>query len=208
MISMTPEQKAREAIDQRLIQSGWILQDMRQLNPMAAPGVAVREFPTSTGPVDYALFIDGIPVGVVEAKADEKGENITTAEAQSSRYARSTFKWVKADYRIWFAYEATGKLTRFTDYKDQKYRSRRIFSFHRPESLRELLKQDDTIRNNMKRFPPLDTTGFRDCQVTAIHNLEKSFGENRPRALIQMATGAGKTFTAITAVYTMERQGR
>ena len=48
---MTPEQKAREAIDQRLIQSGWILQDMRQLNPMAAPGVAVREFPTSTGPV-------------------------------------------------------------------------------------------------------------------------------------------------------------
>ena len=103
---MTPEQKAREAIDQRLIQSGWILQDMRQLNPMAAPGVAVREFPTSTGPVDYALFIDGIPIGVVEAKADEKGENITTAEAQSSRYARSTFKWVKTDYRIRFAYEA------------------------------------------------------------------------------------------------------
>ena len=198
---MTPEQKAREAIDQRLIQSGWILQDMRQLNPMAAPGVAVREFPTSTGPVDYALFIDGIPIGVVEAKADEKGENITTAEAQSSRYARSTFKWVKTDYRIRFAYEATGKLTRFTDYKDQKYRSRRIFSFHRPESLRELLKQDDTTRNNMKHFPPLDTTGFRDCQITAIRNLEQSFGENRPRALIQMATGAGKTFTAITAVY-------
>lgn len=198
---MTPEQKAREAIDQRLIQSGWILQDMRQLNPMAAPGVAVREFRTSTGPVDYALFIDGIPVGVVEAKADEKGENITTAEAQSSRYARSTFKWVKTDYRIRFAYEATGKLTRFTDYKDQKYRSRRIFSFHRPESLRELLRQGDTIRNNMKRFPPLDTSGFRDCQITAIRNLEQSFGENRPRALIQMATGAGKTFTAITAVY-------
>ena len=131
---MTPEQKAREAIDQRLIQSGWILQDMRQLNPMAAPGVAVREFPTSTGPVDYALFIDGIPIGVVEAKADEKSENITTAEAQSSRYARSTFKWVKTDYRIRFAYEATGKLTRFTDYKDQKYRSRRIFPWTPPGS--------------------------------------------------------------------------
>ena len=56
---MTPEQKAREAIDQRLIQAGWILQDMRQLNPMAGPGVAVREFPTSTGPVDYAPA-DGI----------------------------------------------------------------------------------------------------------------------------------------------------
>lgn len=198
---MTPEQKAREAIDQRLTQSGWILQDMRQLNPMAGPGVAVREFPTSTGPVDYALFVDGTPVGVVEAKADEKGQDITTVEGQSSRYAGSTFKWVKTGYTIRFAYEATSKLTRFTDYADQKYRSRPIFSFHRPESLRALLKADDTIRNNMKHFPPFDTTGFRSCQITAIQNLERSFAENRPRALVQMATGAGKTFTAITAVY-------
>ena len=198
---MTPEQKAREAIDQRLTQSGWILQDMRQLNPVAGPGVAVREFPTSTGPVDYALFVDGTPVGVVEAKADEKGQDITTVEGQSSRYAGSTFKWVKTGYTIRFAYEATSKLTRFTDYTDQKYRSRPIFSFHRPESLRALLKADDTIRNNMKHFPLFDTTGFRSCQITAIQNLERSFAENRPRALVQMATGAGKTFTAITAVY-------
>lgn len=198
---MTPEQKAREAIDQRLTQSGWILQDMRQLNPVAGPGVAVREFPTSTGPVDYALFVDGTPVSVVEAKADEKGQDITTVEGQSSRYAGSTFKWVKTGYTIRFAYEATSKLTRFTDYADQKYRSRPIFSFHRPESLRALLKADDTIRNNMKHFPPFDTTGFRSCQITAIQNLERSFAENRPRALVQMATGAGKTFTAITAVY-------
>ena len=198
---MTPEQKAREAIDQRLTQSGWILQDMRQLNPVAGPGVAVREFPTSTGPVDYALFVDGTPVGVVEAKADEKGQDITTVEGQSSRYAGSTFKWVKTGYTIRFAYEATSKLTRFTDYADQKYRSRPIFSFHRPESLRALLKADDTIHNNMKHFPPFDTTGFRSCQITAIQNLERSFAENRPRALVQMATGAGKTFTAITAVY-------
>ena len=198
---MTPEQKAREAIDQRLTQSGWILQDMRQLNPVAGPGVAVREFPTNTGPVDYALFVDGTPVGVVEAKADEKGQDITTVEGQSSRYAGSTFKWVKTGYTIRFAYEATSKLTRFTDYADQKYRSRPIFSFHRPESLRALLKTDDTIRNNMKHFPPFDTTGFRSCQITAIQNLERSFAENRPRALVQMATGAGKTFTAITAVY-------
>ena len=198
---MTPEQKVREAIDQQLTQSGWILQDMRQLNPMAGPGVAVREFPTSTGPVDYALFVDGTPVGVVEAKADEKGQDITTVEGQSSRYAGSTFKWVKTGYTIRFAYEATSKLTRFTDYADQKYRSRPIFSFHRPESLRALLKADDTIRNNMKHFPLFDTTGFRSCQITAIQNLERSFAENRPRALVQMATGAGKTFTAITAVY-------
>lgn len=198
---MTPEQKAREVIDKKLAQSGWVVQDRKQLNLLAGLGVAVREFPTSTGPVDYALFVEGIPVGIVEAKKDAAGGNITVVEDQSNRYARSTLKWVSVEYQIRFAYEATGKLTRFTDYADQKYRSRTVFAFHRPEELRRLLRQQDTMRNRMKHFPAFDTTGFRNCQITAIENLEKSFAANRPKALIQMATGAGKTFTAITAVY-------
>lgn len=198
---MTPEQKARVLIDRRLEQASWVIQDMKQLNPAAAPGVAVREYPTSTGPVDYALFVDGMPVGVVEAKKDDLGESITTVETQSGRYANSHFKYVNIDYRIRFAYEATGTLTRFTDYNDTKYRSRRVFSFHRPETLRGLLKENDTLRNRLKQLPTLDSRGFRKCQIAAIENLEVSFAENRPKALIQMATGAGKTFTAITAVY-------
>lgn len=198
---MTPEQKAREIIDKRLAQAGWVVQDMKQLNLFAGLGVAVREFPTSTGPVDYALFVEGIPVGIVEAKKDDAAENITVVEGQSSRYADSTFKWVKNHYRIRFAYEATGKLTRFTDYDDQKFRSRTVFSFHQPQELQRLMKQPDTVRNRMKRFPDFDTAGFRKCQIIAIENLEQSFAANRPKALIQMATGAGKTFTAITAVY-------
>lgn len=198
---MTPEQKAREMIDKKLTQSGWIVQDRKQLNLLAGLGVAVREFPTSTGPVDYALFVEGIPVGIVEAKKDTAGENITVVEDQSSRYAHSTLKWVSVEYQIRFAYEATGKLTRFTDYNDIKYRSRTIFTFHQPQELQRLVKQPDTIRNRMKQFPDFDTTGFRKCQITAISNLEKSFAANKPKALIQMATGAGKTFTAITAVY-------
>ena len=198
---MTPEQKAREAIDKKLEQSGWIVQDMSRPNLYAGLGVALREFPTSTGPVDYALFIEGTPVGIIEAKKDDVGENITAVEGQSNRYVNSTFKWVQGDYRIRFVYEATGKLTRFTDYADIKYRSRSIFTFHQPQELQRLMKQQDTIRNRMKQFPDFDTTGFRKCQVEAISNLEKSFAANRPKALIQMATGAGKTFTAITAVY-------
>ena len=205
---MTPEQQAREQIDKRLIQSGWVIQDFRQLNPMAATGVAVREFPTSTGPVDYALFVDGVPVGVIEAKKDSAGENISTVETQSGRYANSKLKYVSVDYRIRFAYEATGVLTRFTDYDDIKYRSRVIFSFHRPETLKALLKASDTIRNNMKHFPEFDTTGFRNCQIKAIKNLDISFSENRPKALVQMATGAGKTFTAITAAYRLLKYGK
>lgn len=205
---MTPEQKARKVIDEKLIASGWIVQDVKKLNPNAAVGVAVREFPTDTGPVDYALFVNGTPIGVVEAKKSEEGENITTVEGQSSRYANSTFKWIKCEYKIRFAYEATDKLTRFTDYNDVKYRSRTVFSFHKPENLAALIRQKDTIRNNMKHFPEFDGTGFRDCQITAINNLDKSLSENKPRALVQMATGAGKTFTAITAAYRMLKYGK
>ncbi len=198
---MTPEQKAREVIDRKLEQAGWIVQDMARLNLFAGLGVAVREFPTSTGPVDYALFVDGTPVGIVEAKKDDTGENITVVEGQSSRYAGSALKYVTGDYQIRFAYEATGKITRFTDYADADYRSRPVFQFHQPQELRRLMRQPDTVRNRMKRLPALDTTGFRKCQISAIGNLEKSFAANRPKALVQMATGAGKTFTAITAVY-------
>lgn len=205
---MAPEEKARLVIDEKLRQSGWVIQDMKRLNLSAAPGVAVREFPTSTGEVDYALFIDGNPVGVAEAKREEKGESITDVEVQSGRYANSTFKWIKNDYKIRFAYETTDKLIRFTDYNDIKYRSRTVFSFHRPETLLALLGQPDTIRNNMKHFPVLDETGFRKCQVNAIKNLDKSFAENRPKALVQMATGAGKTFTAITATYRLLKYGK
>lgn len=205
---MTPEAKAREEIDRKLAQSGWVIQDVKEVNLMASLGVAVREFPTSSGPVDYALFVDGIPVGVIEAKREEAGEFITSVETQSARYANSTFKWVKNDYKIRFAYEATNKLTRFTDYNDLKYRSRKIFSFHRPETLQLLLKQPDTIRNNLKNLPALDTEGFRKCQITAINNLDESFANNRPKALVQMATGAGKTFTAITAAYRLLKFGK
>lgn len=205
---MKPEDKARVTIDKKLIESGWTIQDVKSLNLSASLGIAVREFPTSTGPVDYALFLEGIPVGVIEAKKSELGENITSVESQSACYATSTFKWIKNEYRIRFAYEATDKLTRFTDYADIKYRSRTVFSFHRPETLLALLKQPDTIRNNMKRFPEFDPTGFRKCQITAIENLDTSFADNRPKALVQMATGAGKTFTAITAAYRLLKYGK
>lgn len=204
---MTPEEKARRVIDDKLRQSGWVIQDLNRLNLSVSLGVAVREFPTSTGEVDYALFVDGRPVGVVEAKCSEAGQSITDVEVQSGRYAKSSFKWVKNDYVIRFVYEATDKLIRFTDYKDIKYRSRAVFSFHRPETLLEWICQPDTLRNNMKHFPSLDVKGLRKCQINAINNLEQSFADNRPKALIQMATGAGKTFTAITAAYRLLKYG-
>ena len=172
------------------------------MNLLAAKGVIVREYPTDTGEVDYLIFINAQPVGIIEAKEINKGEKLVVeTEKQTERYKNSKLKYFPENVHIRFAYESTGEITRFTDYNDINYRSREVFSFHKPEELERLMKESDTLRNRLKSFPKLNEQGFRRCQITAINNLEKSFGENRPRALIQMATGAGKTYTAITAIY-------
>ena len=98
-------------------------------------------------------------------------------------------------------YVSTGELTNFTDYRDPKPRTRTVFTFHRPQTLERWLREDKTLRARLHDIPPLQGDGLRDCQVTAITNLEKSFREARPKALVQMATGSGKTFTAITSIY-------
>lgn len=202
---MTPEAKARQVIDKNLELAGYVLQDMKDFNRFAAKGVAVREYMTSVGPADYVLFVDGEAVGVVEAKKSEMGENMTTVEEQSFGYANSKLKWID-NKPLRFLYESTDIIINFTDLLDEKCRSRKIFNFHTPEQLAAWVKEDtegfSTLRNRLKHnIPELQTKGFRDCQIVAIKNLEKSFADNKPRALIQMATGAGKTFTAISFIY-------
>ncbi|GAB4044111.1 type I restriction endonuclease subunit R [Spirosoma litoris] len=196
---MTPEQIARQQIDKMLAEAGWLVQDVKHLNFSASPGVAVREYPTDSGPADYLLFVDRKPVGVIEAKPE--GTILSPVEEQSGRYATSKLKWQKDHQTLRFIYESTGAETHFTDNGDPIPRSREVFFFHRPETLRNWLKQGSSLRGRLQCFPELDTRHLRDCQITAINNLEKSFGKNQPRALVQMATGSGKTFTAITATY-------
>jgi type I restriction enzyme R subunit len=126
---MTPETKARQQIDLKLEQAGWIIQDMKQLNLGAAVGVAVREYPTDTGPADYVLFVNRNAVGVIEAKKDTAGENLTVTENQTERYAYATLKWRKDATPLRFLFEATGQIVRFTDNADPAPRSREIFHF-------------------------------------------------------------------------------
>jgi type I restriction enzyme R subunit len=198
---ITPEGNARQEIDKNLTKAGWVIQDKNQINLSAGLGVAVREYPTESGPADYILFINQKPVGVIEAKRPEEGLHLTSHEDQTAKYAESHLKWCVNKENLRFRYESTGILTRFTDIKDKIHQSRPIFNFQQPVTLLEWLKQDDTLRNRLTRIPPLDPRNLWDYQVNAIKNLEKSFAENRPRALIQMATGSGKTFTAITSIY-------
>jgi type I restriction enzyme R subunit len=200
MVNQTPEQKARDIIDARLNEAGWAVQDKKKIDFSVGRGIAVREYDTEVGPVDYALFVDRKAVGVIEAKPDDEGHRLTVVEEQSKGYAESKLKHINND-PLPFRYESTGVLTRFTDIRDPKPRSRPLFSFHRPETLASYLKDDKSLRARVLDLPGLSQTGLRDCQFAAINNLETSFKENRPRALIQMATGSGKTFTAITFVY-------
>lgn len=199
---MTPEATARLLIDARLQLAGWVLQDLSALNLAAGSGVAVREYPTDTGPADYVLFIHRQAVGVIEAKRDEAGETLTIAEGQTARYANAALKWRKDSTPLSFLFEATGQIIRFTDARDPAPRSRELFHFFKPELLAEWLARPDTLRRRLaEQLPPLPAQNLRDCQVSAVTGLEQSLAQNRPRALVHMATGAGKTFTAITSVY-------
>jgi type I restriction enzyme, R subunit len=196
---MTPEEQARVNIDKLLEQSGWLVQDYKYLNLGASLGIAVREFPTLKGPADYMLFIKRKAVGVLEAKPE--GVTLSGVTEQSERYLENFPDDIPHITPLRFAYESTGVETIFRDRLDIDTRSRKVFSFHKPETLQEWMKEDTTLRNRLKSFPPLITDALRDAQTEAITNLEKSFGENHPRALIQMATGSGKTFTAINFSY-------
>ena len=205
---MTPEGRAREKIDRKLRDAGWEIQDMQSINLGAANGIAVREYPTDTGPADYLLFVDRQPVGVIEAKRDEAGENLTVHEAQTERYADSQLKWRKNSAPLRFLYESTGQIIHFTDGGDLRPRAREVFHFFQPRTLAEWAAQPNTLRQRLAtQMPSLPTDNLRDCQIGAVTGLEQSLATAKPRALVHMATGAGKTFTAITSVYRLLKFG-
>lgn len=204
-LNQNPEQRARDCIDRQLEQAGWLVQGKNAINPGAALGVAVREYQTAVGPADYVLFVEGKALGVIEAKPEDWGHKISTVEDQAEGYAHASLKWINNKEPLPFVYQSTGEITRFTNGRDPAPRSREIFQFPRPEEMARWQERLDdkqgTLRKGLKNLPPLNTDGLRDCQITAINSLEASFKDDKPRALVQMATGSGKTYTAITAAY-------
>ena len=195
-----PEDKARSLIDRQLAASGWLVQSRDEMNLGAGPGVAVREFQTASGPVDYALFVDRRLCGVIEAKS--AGTTLSGFTEQAARYiADVPAHLVREAGQVRFEYVASGTEALFRDHADPDPASRRVFAFHRPETLDRWLKAPATIRRRLQAMPPLVADGLRACQIDAVAALERSLAQNHPRALVQMATGAGKTFTACTLSY-------
>ena len=216
---MPLESDARVKIDEKLVQAGWIVQDRDKINTSAGRGVAIREFPLNTGEADYLLVVDGEAVGVVEAK--KQGTTLTGVKEQSTLYqlgqplqvTRIRFLRTPLPY----SYETTDVEIFFTNDLEPDARSRRVFHFHQPQTLAEWLRmapvdipddQNDLLRFRLRWMPSLLRVDLRNCQYKAITNLELSFAENRPRALIQMATGSGKTNMAVSSIYRLIKFGK
>jgi type I restriction enzyme, R subunit len=200
MRAFHPEDIARTAIDARLGACGWLVQSRDEISLSTGTGIAVREFATGSGPVDYALFVDKRFCGVVEAKP--AGTTLSGFSEQAARYIADAPDFLGGDLRQRrFEYVASDTETLFRDLADPEPRSRRVFAFHRPETFRRWLSEPETLRARLRYMPTLVTDGLRQCQIEAIEGLERSLARADPRALVQMTMGAGKTFTACTASY-------
>ena len=198
---MTPEEIARQQIDEKLTQAGWVVQDRKDFNRFAGFGVACREFVMEDGTeADYLLFVDGKAAGVIEAK--KAGIALSGIENQSKGYSCHLPAYVKHyQLPLPYIYESNGSETFFTDLRDPRPIARPVFHFHQPVTLKESLDKGSSLRGRLQNLPVLQRGSLRDCQFTAIENLEKSLALGKPRSLIQLATGAGKTYTACNFTY-------
>jgi len=227
-LAKKPEQEAREHIDAALVGAGWVVQDAADANLSASRGVAVREFPLASGHgyADYVLFVDGKAAGAVEAK--KVGTSLTGVEVQVEKYSKGLSTELPAYFRpLPFLYVSTGVETKFANRLDPEPRSRRVFTFHRPETLADWLAAEPlwmpapkkgkppppgsqrpaTLRARLRTMPTFDDERFWRPKPEAIRRLEESLAHDRPRALIQMATGTGKTLTAVISTYRLIKYG-
>ncbi len=197
---MKPEQKARVSIDRMLGQSGWVVQEFEDVDLDAGRGVAVCSFRMSIEEADYLLYVDGKAIGVVEAK--KLGATLIGVETQSEKYTVGLPKGLPA-YRkpLPFSYESTGEQTRFTNHLDPNPRSRDVFAFHRPEELLRLVNLEHQLRQRLRQLPEVNAEGMWPVQIDTVQRLENKLADNYPRSLIRMATGSGKTFTAVSFLY-------
>lgn len=216
---LAAEQRARVLIDEQLQGAGWVVQDGKAMNLFAGQGIAVREVVMAPGHgrVDYLLYVDKKVVGVIEAKPI--GTTLSGVEWQSTMYATGLPESHRrrarlVDDRLPFVFEASGSETHFTNGFDPDPRSRKVFAFPKPSTLARILRDADadperpTWRAKARALPPLDEAGLRPAQIVAINGVEQSLAEQRfDRSLIQMATGAGKTYTAVTLAYRLIKFG-
>jgi type I restriction enzyme R subunit len=192
----------RNRIDPLLRAQGWTIVPFEQDVPRSRYAThAVTEFPTADGPADYALFVGGQPLGVVEAKKLTLGpQNVLT---QAERYSRgvpeSPFNF--AGYHAPFLYSTNGEVVWFHDVRQTLNRSRRIAAFHTPAALQEMLARDFDAACSWFTATPNRHPLLRPYQVEANAAIEEAIAGRKRQMLVAMATGTGKTFALVNQVY-------
>ena len=199
---MKPEEKARVIIDRMFEEAGWKVVDRDKYAPNMT-AVAIREgLMVGNREADYLLFLNGKAVGVLEAKRIETDINSDIVQEQARLYTRSCPKWCQA----WFpniplplAYVANSRDLMFYDTRKSDSEFEYCKKIHTPKEVKKLLGLEDDYVG----LPTLSPKGLRACQYEAITQLEQSFRFGENRALMVLATGAGKTYTACLAAYRM-----
>lgn len=202
-----PEQATRKLrIDRALEEAGWapiVPYDHHASREL----VALEEYPTANGPVDYALFHHGEPLALVEAKRLSVGPQNVLQQAQ--RYAKgltgSPFDF--GGFHAPFVYSTNGEVIWFQDLRDPHSRSRQVARFHTPAALREMLTRDLAGAGDWLRTCPVDHPTLRPYQREAIESVEAALLQGRRKMLVAMATGTGKTLVAVALLYRLMKAG-
>ena len=197
---MTPEEKARIKIDQWFTDAGWEVVNRDAYEPTCT-AVAIREgLLKGNLEADYFLFINGKAVGVLEAKREETDAFASKVCEQAALYARSVPNIYQTYQKpLPFIFTSNGKELYFCDFREPDSYFKPIMAIPTPHELVKKLGIEDTFAG----LPTLKKKGLRDCQYEAVTELEKSFRAGQNRALMVLATGAGKTYTACLAAYRM-----
>lgn len=195
---MLPEEKARVKIDQMFVDAGWKVVDRDFYTPTLT-AAAIREgLLKGNREADYFLFINGMAVGVLEAKREEVDVSSEMVCDQAELYARGVPECYKAYSRpLPIIYQSNGEETYFRDFREKDGDLILLNRIHSPKEIVKMLGIEDPYAG----LPTLKEKGLRKCQYDAITELEGSFRAGQKRALIVLATGAGKTYTACLAAY-------
>ncbi len=227
------EASTRRLIDEQLRQAGWIV-DSENLRfstgarPQKGKNMAIAEWPTSTGPADYVLFVGLLPLGAVEAK--RKNVNVSAALQQAKRYSRGfepsgeielhDRNWgTVGEFRLPFVFSTNGRpwlrqLSThsgiwFCDLRRPDNLGDALQGWFSPEGLLARFKQDEVAAHERLAKEIFDY-GFtvRQYQQAAILATEQAIGEGRRAILLAMATGTGKTKTCIALIYRLLKTKR
>jgi type I restriction enzyme, R subunit len=196
----------KRLIDQALACSGWSPIQPFDQRERYDFGV-IEEYPTTNGPADYVLFSDCLPVAIVEAKKLTVGPQNVLQQAQ--RYAQGIANppFNHNGYHVPFIYSTNGEVIWFQDLRQPNSRSRRIAAFHTPAALEEMLNRDVSGAEDWLHKTPINQTKLRPYQRDAIHSVEQAILAGKRAMLVAMATGTGKTLTAIDLIYRLMKSG-